>query len=68
MASTEGAGGDGGLDISSLTAHQQSALEQYTQVTAQDIKDAIPLLQRSQWNVQVSLVGVPPWRRASDRS
>lgn len=40
---------------SQLSADQQSALAQYTAVTAQDVKDAIPLLQRSQWNVQIAV-------------
>lgn len=42
------------FDLSSLSASQQEALQQYTVVTSQEIKDAIPLLERSQWNVQVS--------------
>jgi hypothetical protein len=42
------------FDIASLTETQQEALQQYTDVTSQEIKDAIPLLERSQWNVQVS--------------
>ncbi|KAI1403160.1 hypothetical protein F4819DRAFT_506839 [Hypoxylon fuscum] len=46
---------NGDVDIGQLTPEQQSALEQYTQVTAQDIKDAVPLLQRSQWNVQIAV-------------
>ncbi|XXH05767.1 PAB-dependent poly(A)-specific ribonuclease subunit 3 [Hypoxylon texense] len=46
---------NGDVDISQLSPEQQSALEQYTQVTAQDIKDAVPLLQRSQWNVQIAV-------------
>lgn len=44
---------DTGVDLNQLSPDQQAALEQYTAVTAQDIKDAVPLLQRSQWNVQV---------------
>ncbi|RWA14176.1 hypothetical protein EKO27_g926 [Xylaria grammica] len=44
-----------GTDISHLSADQQAALEQYTQVTAQDIKDAVALLERSQWNVQIAI-------------
>ncbi|KAI1299696.1 UBX domain-containing protein [Xylaria venustula] len=44
-----------GIDISHLSADQQAALEQYTQVTAQDFKDAVPLLERSQWNVQIAI-------------
>ncbi|KAI0012042.1 hypothetical protein F4779DRAFT_570173 [Xylariaceae sp. FL0662B] len=46
---------DGDVDISRLSPEQQSALEQYTQVTAQDIKDAVPLMERSQWNVQIAI-------------
>jgi FAS-associated factor 2 len=42
-----------GIDISSLTAEQQATLQQYTAVTDQDSAAAIPLLQRSEWNVQV---------------
>jgi FAS-associated factor 2 len=40
-------------DISQLSEEQQLALQQYTSVTDQDAGAAIPLLQRSQWNVQV---------------
>lgn len=36
-----------------LSPTQQEALEQYTQVTNQEAAEAIALLQRSQWNVQV---------------
>ncbi|KAK5656513.1 hypothetical protein OQA88_4490 [Cercophora sp. LCS_1] len=43
------------LDLSQLSASQQAALQQYTDVTGQDIKDAIPLLERSQWNVQIAI-------------
>ncbi|KAI0017905.1 hypothetical protein F4780DRAFT_566526 [Xylariomycetidae sp. FL0641] len=43
------------MDASQLTPEQQGALEQYTQVTAQEPKDAIPLLERSQWNVQIAV-------------
>jgi FAS-associated factor 2 len=42
------------IDVGQLSEEQQLALEQYTSVTDQDIQAAIPLLQRSQWNVQVS--------------
>ena len=41
-------------DIGQLSEEQQLALEQFTSVTAQDIPSAMALLQRSQWNVQVS--------------
>ncbi|KAI5867680.1 hypothetical protein GGS23DRAFT_549442 [Durotheca rogersii] len=43
------------VDIGRLSQEQQSVLEQYTQVTAQDVKDAVPLLERSQWNVQIAI-------------
>lgn len=46
---------DAGIDIGQLTADQQSALQQYTAVTNQEVKDAVPLLQRCQWNVQVGI-------------
>lgn len=46
---------DTGNDISHLTSDQQAALEQYTQVTAQDVKEAVALLERSQWNVQIAI-------------
>lgn len=43
------------VDIGQLSPSQQDALQQYTSVTDQDIAPAIPILQRAQWNVQVSL-------------
>lgn len=42
-------------DVPALTEDQQRALEQFTAVTDQDIKDAVPLLQRCQWNVQIAI-------------
>ncbi|PWW79836.1 hypothetical protein C7212DRAFT_355586 [Tuber magnatum] len=42
-------------DVSQLSASQQQALEQFTAVTAQETKDAIPLLRRSQWNVELAI-------------
>jgi len=58
-------------DVSQLSESQRQALEQFTAVTAQETKDAIPLLRRSQWNVEVvellsltfdlfSLMCIPP--------
>jgi FAS-associated factor 2 len=41
------------LDLGQLSSTQQEALSQYTQVTNQEITEAIPLLRRSEWNVQV---------------
>lgn len=43
------------FDLSQLSASQQEALQQYTDVTSQEVKDAVPLLQRSQWNVQIAI-------------
>ena len=43
-----------GIDIAQLNEGQQLALGTYTSVTNQDTNAAIPLLQRSEWNVQVS--------------
>lgn len=45
--------GDSAVDIGQLSPEQQQALQQYTDVTGQEITNAIPLLERSQWNVQV---------------
>jgi len=41
------------VDVNQLSESQQLALQQYTSVTDQDINSAVPLLQRSQWNVEV---------------
>ncbi|EEP82195.1 conserved hypothetical protein [Uncinocarpus reesii 1704] len=38
-----------------LTAAQQEALQTYIAVTSQEPSDAIPLLQRSEWNVQIAI-------------
>lgn len=43
------------VDIAALTEDQQLALQQFTAVTDQDLKDAVPLLQRCQWNVQIAI-------------
>jgi len=51
---------EGEFDIGTLSATQQAALQQYTDVTGQEVKDAVPLLERSQWNVQVSVVAAVP--------
>lgn len=42
-----------GFDTSQLSESQQEALQQYVALTNQEAKDAVPLLARSQWNVQV---------------
>lgn len=41
-------------DLAQLNEAQQSALATYLSVTNQEPTAAIPLLHRSQWNVQVS--------------
>jgi FAS-associated factor 2 len=46
---------DTGVDISQLSEDQQLALEQFTAVTNQEIKDAVPLLRRCEWNVQIAI-------------
>ena len=48
---------EGEFDLGQLSSDQQEALQQYTAVTNQEINEAIPLLQRSQWNVQVRFKG-----------
>lgn len=48
---------DADVDVGQLSASQRDALEQYTQVTNQGLAAAVPLLQRSQWNVQVFALG-----------
>jgi hypothetical protein len=40
-------------DISQLSAEQQLALQQYVAVTDQDLTQALPLLKRCEWNIQV---------------
>lgn len=44
-----------GLDISQLSDSEKSALETYIAVTSQEPSEAIPLLRRSQWNVQIAI-------------
>lgn len=44
-----------GLDISELSDSEKTALETYTAVTGQAPSEAIPLLRRSQWNVQIAI-------------
>jgi hypothetical protein len=41
------------VDLGQLSQSEQSALQTYMTVTGQDPAAAIPLLRRSQWNVQV---------------
>ena len=46
---------DAAPDLSSLSADQHLALQQFTAVTAQAPQEAIPLLHRCQWNVQIAI-------------
>ncbi|QPG93598.1 hypothetical protein C2857_001088 [Epichloe festucae Fl1] len=46
---------DSGDDVGQLSQTQQEALQQYVQVTDQKVQEAIPLLRRSQWNVQIAI-------------
>ncbi|KAF1980447.1 hypothetical protein BU23DRAFT_522531 [Bimuria novae-zelandiae CBS 107.79] len=46
---------DAEVDIAQLTEEQQLALQQLIAVTEQEPKDAIPLLQRCQWNLQIAI-------------
>ncbi|KAL8724177.1 MAG: hypothetical protein Q9181_006943 [Wetmoreana brouardii] len=43
------------FDLTQLTESQQEALGTYTSVTNQEPSAAIPLLERSQWNVQIAI-------------
>ncbi|KAF1927198.1 uncharacterized protein M421DRAFT_101979 [Didymella exigua CBS 183.55] len=43
------------VDIGSLTPDQQAALQQFTAVTDAPLQDAVPLLTRCQWNVQIAI-------------
>jgi hypothetical protein len=41
------------LDLDQLSDSERTALEMYMGVTSQEPSEAIPLLRRSEWNVQV---------------
>ncbi|ODH53294.1 hypothetical protein GX48_00490 [Paracoccidioides brasiliensis] len=43
------------IDISQLSPSQQTTLQTYIAVTGQDESAAVPLLQRSEWNVQIAI-------------
>lgn len=54
------------VDLDQLSESERSALEQYTSVTGQELAEAVPLLRRSQWNVQVGCyTSLPSFRRGS---
>ena len=46
------------FDPTQLTDNQQSALGTYIAVTNQDAAEAIPILRRSEWNVQVEYLSM----------
>jgi hypothetical protein len=54
------------IDIGQLSESQQLALEQYTAVTNQEPNAAIPLLRRSQWNLQVCIPGASLFLTSAD--
>lgn len=60
MASTD-------VDLTRLNESQQLALQTYTSVTNQEPSAGIPLLERSQWNVQVR-AGISPLKHYYGRS
>lgn len=41
------------LDLDQLSESERTALETYMAFTSQEPSEAIPLLRRSEWNVQV---------------
>ncbi|KAJ5767295.1 uncharacterized protein N7511_004911 [Penicillium nucicola] len=43
------------LDLDQLSESERTALEMYMAVTSQEPSEAIPLLRRSQWNVQIAI-------------
>ena len=47
---------DGGLDMDTFADHQMESLQQLMSVTEMEVEVALPLLQRSQWNVQVGSI------------
>jgi FAS-associated factor 2 len=54
-----------GVDVSQLSDSEKTALDTYTAVTGQEPSAAVPLLRRSEWNVQVSY-GPQEGRRERD--
>lgn len=57
---------DGDFDPTQLSDSQKEALSTYTAVTNQEPSAAISLLERSQWNVQVSNMAFRQYRRLTD--
>lgn len=43
------------VDLASLSEEQQTALQQFTSVTDQELETALPLLQKCQWNAQIAI-------------
>jgi FAS-associated factor 2 len=44
---------DDEVDLSQYSPEQQTAIQQYSSVTNQNLAEALPLLERCQWNVEV---------------
>lgn len=57
---------DGDFDPTQLSDSQKEALSTYTAVTNQEPSAAISLLERSQWNVQVSNMAFRQYPRLTD--
>ncbi len=57
---------DGDFDPTQLSDNQKEALGTYTALTNQEPSAAISLLERSQWNVQVSSMAFHQSRRLID--
>jgi FAS-associated factor 2 len=47
------------VDLDSLSDDQRQTLDQFVAVTNAELPNAIPILQRSQWNVQVGFLLAP---------
>jgi FAS-associated factor 2 len=47
------------FDVESLSSSQKESLQLFSSMTGQEVADAVPLLRRSQWNVQVLLFNPP---------
>lgn len=57
------------VDLDQLSDSEKSTLEMYMAVTSQEPSEAIPLLRRSQWNLQVGLsspASVQVYKRLTD--
>ncbi|KAA8894627.1 thioredoxin-like protein [Sphaerosporella brunnea] len=53
--SSASSSGSSDLSLSHLTEAQRQSLRQFTDITAQPISQALPLLERSQWNAELAI-------------